>query len=110
MHLALRLFGRSNNDDTTVQYTSGNLAPIELLHVHHKGEGEGDGEGEGVVEDIDLKVTCQEGPGYSYGHHQKPGANLEDDGPEMGLRPGYGLKPVVTIIIMIELVVQGKNS
>ena len=57
------------------------------------------------VEDIDLRVTRQEGPGYSYGHCQKPGAKLEDGGPEMGLRPGYGLKPVVTIIIMVELVV-----
>ena len=51
------------------------------------------------VEDIDLRVTCQEGPGYSYGRCQKPGAKLEDGGPEMGLRPGYGLRPVVTIII-----------
>ena len=33
MHLALRLFGRSNSDGTTVQYASGNLTPIELLHV-----------------------------------------------------------------------------
>ena len=41
MHLALRLFGRSNNDDTIVQYASGNLTPIELLHVHREGEGEG---------------------------------------------------------------------
>ena len=57
------------------------------------------------VEDIDLRVTRQEGPGYSYGRCQKPGAKLEDDGPEMGLRPGYGLRPVVTIIIMVELVV-----
>ena len=37
-----------------------------------------------TVEDIDLSVTRQEGPGYSYGHYQKPGAKLEDDGPEMG--------------------------
>ena len=58
-----------------------------------------------LVEDIDLRVTRQEGPGYSYGHRQKPGAKLEDDGPEMGLRPGYGLRPVVTIIIMVEFVV-----
>ena len=58
-----------------------------------------------VVEDIDLRVTRQEGPGYSYGHCQKPGAKLEDGGPKMGLRPGYGLRPVVTIIIMVELVV-----
>ena len=36
------------------------------------------------VEDIDLRVTRQEGPGYSYGRCQKPGAKLEDDGPEMG--------------------------
>ena len=57
------------------------------------------------VEDIDLRVTRQEGPGYSYGHCQKPGAKLEDGGPKMGLRPGYGLRPVVTIIIMVELVV-----
>ena len=62
------------------------------------------------VEDIDLRVTRQEGPGYSYGRCQKPGAKLEYDGPKMGLRPGYGLRPVVTIIIMVELVVQGKNS
>ena len=41
----------------------------------------------GGVEDIDLRVTRQEGPGYSNGHYQKPGAKLEDDGPEMGLRP-----------------------
>ena len=58
-----------------------------------------------VVEDIDLRVTRQEGPGYSYGHCQKPGAKPEDGGPKMGLRPGYGLKPVVAIIIMLELVV-----
>ena len=57
------------------------------------------------VEDIDLRVTRQEGPGYSYGHGQKPGAKLEDGGPKMGLRPRYGLRPVVTIIIMVELVV-----
>ena len=57
------------------------------------------------VEDIDLRDTRQEGPGYSYGHCQKPGAKLEDGGPEMGLRPGYGLRPVVAIIIMVELVV-----
>ena len=38
----------------------------------------------GSVEDIDLRVTRQEGPGYSYGRCQKPGAKLEDDGPEMG--------------------------
>ena len=60
-----------------------------------------------IVEDIDLRVTRQEGPGYSNGHYQKPGAKLEDGGPEMGLRPGYGLRPVVTIVIMVELVVQG---
>ena len=36
------------------------------------------------VEDIDLRVTRQEGPGYSYGRCQKPGDKLEDDGPEMG--------------------------
>ena len=57
------------------------------------------------VEDIDLRVTRQEGPGYSYGHCQKPGAKLEDGGPKMGLRPGYGLRPVVITIIMVELVV-----
>ena len=57
------------------------------------------------IEDIDLRVTRQEGLGYSYGHYQKPGAKLEDGGPKMGLRPGYGLRPVVTIIIMVELVV-----
>ena len=38
-------------------------------------------------------------------HHLKPGAKREDGGPKMGLRPGYGLRPVVTIIIMVELVV-----
>ena len=58
-----------------------------------------------TVEDIDLRVTRQEGSGYSYGHCQKPGAKLEDGGPKMGLRPGYGLRPIVTIIIMVELVV-----
>ena len=58
-----------------------------------------------LVDDIDLRVTRQEGPGYSYGHCQKPGAKPEDGGPKMGLRPGYGLRPVVTIIIMVELVV-----
>ena len=57
------------------------------------------------VADIDLRVTRQEGTGYSYGHCQKPGAKLKDGGPKMGLRPGYGLRPVVTIIIMVELVV-----
>ena len=57
----------------------------------------------GGVEDMDLRVTRQEGPGYSYGHCQKPGGKLEDSGPKMGLRPGYGLRPVVTI--MVELVV-----
>ena len=57
------------------------------------------------VEDIDLRVTRHEGPGYSYGRCQKPEAKLEDDGPEMGLRPGYCLRPVVIIIIMVELVV-----
>ena len=58
-----------------------------------------------LVEDIEFRVTRQEGPGYSYGCCQKPGAKLEDDGPEMGLRPGYGLRPVVTMLIMVELVV-----
>ena len=58
-----------------------------------------------LVEDIDLRVTRQERLGYSYGHCQKPGAKLEDSGPKMGLRPGYGIRPVVTIIIMVELVV-----
>ena len=62
------------------------------------------------VEDIDLRFTRQEGPGYANGHYQKPGAKLEDGGPKLGLRPGYGLRPVVTIVIMVELVVQGKNS
>ena len=57
------------------------------------------------VEDIDLRVTRQEGPGYSYGHCQKPGAKLEDGGPKMGLRPGDGLGPVVTTVIMVEFVV-----
>ena len=57
------------------------------------------------VEDIDLRVTRQEGPGYSNGHYQKPGAKLEDGGPEMGLRPGDGSRPVVTTAIMVELVV-----
>ena len=36
------------------------------------------------VEDIDHRVTRQEGPGYSYGRCQKPGAKFQDDGPEMG--------------------------
>ena len=58
----------------------------------------------GGVEDIDLRVTRQEGPGDSYGHCQKPGAKLKDGGPKMGLRPGYRLRPVVTIIIIVELV------
>ena len=57
------------------------------------------------VEDINLRVTRQEGPGYSNGHYQKPGAKLEDDGPEMGLRLGYGLRPMVTNVIMVKLVV-----
>ena len=35
----------------------------------------------------------------------KPGAKLEDGGPKMGLRPGDGLRPVVTTAIMVELVV-----
>ena len=47
LHLALRLFVRSNNDDTTIEYASGNLTPIEPLHVHREGEGKGEGEGEG---------------------------------------------------------------
>ena len=55
--------------------------------------------GSSSVEDIDLRVTRQEGPGYSYGHCQKPGAKPEDGGPKMGLRP------VVAIIVMVELVV-----
>uniref|UniRef100_M8BCA7 10-deacetylbaccatin III 10-O-acetyltransferase n=1 Tax=Aegilops tauschii TaxID=37682 RepID=M8BCA7_AEGTA len=38
----------------------------------------------GSIEDIDLRVTRQKGPGYSYGRCQKPGDKLEDDGPEMG--------------------------
>ena len=57
------------------------------------------------VEDIDLRVTRQEGPGYSNSHYQKPGAKLEDGGPKMGLRPGYGLRPVVAIIVLVKLVV-----
>ena len=57
------------------------------------------------VEDIDLRVTRQVGPGYSYSHCQKPGAKLKDGGPKMGLRPGYGLRPVVATVIMVELVV-----
>ena len=44
------------------------------------------------VEDIDLRVTRQEGPGYSNGHYQKPDARLKAGGLKMGLRPGYGLK------------------
>ena len=55
------------------------------------------------VEDIDLRVTRQEGPGYSNGHCQKPDAKLKDGGPKMGLRPGGGLKPVVTIIVIVDL-------
>ena len=39
------------------------------------------------------------------GHPAKPGAKLEDGGPKMGLRPGDGLRPVVTTAIMVELVV-----
>ena len=55
------------------------------------------------VEDIYLRVTRQEGPSYSYGHCQKPGAKLEDGGPKMGLRPGDGLNPVVIIIVIVDL-------
>ena len=41
-----------------------------------------------IVEDIDLRVTRQEGPGYSSDDHcQKPGAKFQDDGPEMGRDP-----------------------
>ena len=60
LRLALCLFGRSNNDDTTVKYASGNLTLIELLHVHREGEGEGegDGEGEGAVVKT-LSSSCK---------------------------------------------------
>ena len=58
-----------------------------------------------LVEDIDLRVTRQEGPGYSNGQYQKTDVELKDGGPKMGLRPGGGLRPVVTIIVMVELVV-----
>ena len=46
--------------DTTVQYASGNLTPIKLLHVHREGEGEGEGEekGEGAVVKT-LSSSCQ---------------------------------------------------
>ena len=54
--MVLRLFGRSNNDDTTVKYASGNLTPIELLHVRREGEGEGEGEG-AVVKT--LSSSCE---------------------------------------------------
>ena len=33
MHLDLRLFGRSNNDDTIVQYASGNLTPTSTVRA-----------------------------------------------------------------------------
>ena len=62
LRLALRLFVKSNNDDTTIQYASGNLTPIELLHVHREGEGERvgeeEGEGEGVVVKT-LSSSCE---------------------------------------------------
>ena len=54
--MALHLFGRSNNDDTTVQYASGNLTQIELLHIHREGEGEGKGEGEEEGEGTIVKI------------------------------------------------------
>ena len=58
-----------------------------------------------TVEDIDLRVTRQEGPGYSYGHCQKPSTKLEDGGSIMGLRPGDGLRPVVLTAVRVKLVV-----
>ena len=49
LRLALRLFGKSSNNGTTV-YGSGYLRPNELLHVHHVGKGQGSrGEGRGRV-------------------------------------------------------------
>jgi len=52
-----------------------------------------------------LESPARRGRVTHNGHRQKPGAKLKDDGPKMGLRLGYGLRPVVTIIIMVELVV-----
>ena len=64
------------------------LGPFrERLTPAHEKKQEGCAGGGGSFEDIDLRVTRQEGPGYSYGHCQKPGAKLEDDGPEMGYDP-----------------------
>ena len=46
LHLALRLFGKSNKmmeyycSGGVLQYASGHLTPIELLHVHRVREGE----------------------------------------------------------------------
>ena len=68
LRLALRLFGRSNNYDTTVQYASGNLTPIELLHVHHKGEGKGEGEG-AVVKTLSL--SCEPPRAWARERHSK---------------------------------------
>ena len=49
LHLALRLFGKSINNGTTV-YRSGYLRPNELLHVHHVGEDRARVEGRGARE------------------------------------------------------------
>ena len=49
VNLALGSSPLQYNDNTIVQYASGNLTPIELMHVHREGEGEVEGEGEGVV-------------------------------------------------------------
>ena len=43
---------------TSIVYASGNLTPMELLHVHHEGKGEGEGEGEGVVVKT-LSSSCE---------------------------------------------------
>ena len=40
MHLAVRLFGKSNNNSTSIVFASGNLTPNYLLHVHCLSEGE----------------------------------------------------------------------
>ena len=59
-----------------------------------------------AVEDITIRVTRPGGAGLRHnGHHAKPSTKLEDDGSIMGLRPGDGLRPVVTTVIMVELIV-----
>ena len=54
------------NDDTTVQYASGNLTPIELLHVHREGEGEGEG---AVVKT--LSSSCEPPRAWARERHSK---------------------------------------